>query len=254
MSSNVRVLVAGAIGLFVFGGLWELVVRVFDVRPFVLMPPSKIVAEFFDDPEPYLRGAGVTAYHALAGLAISLVCSVVLGALLATSKFAEEAAQPVLILVLVTPWVAYMSSLVIWLGAGDPPAIFLVAFVTLPAFTFAMVAGLRSADAAARELLASVDATRWEVLWRLRLPSATPTLFASARFNVGLALAAAYFVEGGNLRSSGLGAIGKRAINSNAGPILWTTIAATAVLGILLLAVLTILERTILRWHVSQRI
>lgn len=253
MSRNARVLVAGIVGLVAFGLIWELVVRLFDIQPFVLMPPSRIVAEFFDDPEPYLRAARVTTYHALVGLAISLVVSVALGALLASSRFAEEAAQPVLILILVTPWVAYMSSLVIWLGAGDPPAIFLVAFVTLPAFTFAMVAGLRSADASARELLASVDATRWEMLWRLRLPSALPTLFASARFNVGLALAAAYFVEGGNLSNSGLGAIGRGAINASAGPILWTTIATTAVLGILFLAALTVLERAVLRWHVSQR-
>ena len=251
--TRARPLIAEADGLVAFGLLWELIVRAFDIRPFVLMPPSRIVSEFVDDPQPYVEAATVTAYHALAGLAISLVVSVILGALLAGSKFAEEALQPVLILVLVTPWVAYMASLVIWLGAGDPPAIFLVAFVTLPAFTFAMVAGLRSADAAASEVLASVDASGWEVLWRLRLPSALPTLFASARFNVGLALAAAYFVEGGNLSNSGLGAIGKRATNASDGPILWTTIAATAVLGIVLLAALTVLERTVLRWHVSQR-
>lgn len=253
MSRSLRVVVAGVVGLALFGLLWELVVRLFDVRSFVLQAPSLIVQEFWSNPEPYLRAAAVTARHALIGLSISLAISVVLGALLAMSRFAEEAAAPVLVLVLVTPWVAYLSSLVIWLGPGDPPAIFLVAFVTLPAFTFAMVAGLRSADPAARELLASVDASRWEVLWRLRLPSALPTLFAAARFNVGLALAAAYFVEGGNLRRSGLGAIGQSAQNFSDGDVLWTAIAMTAVLGIGFLVVLTLLERVLLRWHVSQR-
>lgn len=253
MTRNLRVLVAGVVGLAIFGLAWELLVRIFDVRPFVLQAPSRIVAEFVSNPEPYLRASLVTARHALVGLTIALVFSVVIGSLLATSRFAEEAAQPVLVLVLVTPWVAYLSSLVIWLGPGDPPAIFLVSFVTLPAFTFGMVAGLRSADSAARELLASVDASRWEVLWRLRLPSALPTLFAAARFNVGLALAAAYFVEGGNLRREGLGAIGAGARNFSDGDVLWTAIAMTALLGIAFLAALTILERTLLRWHVSQR-
>ena len=68
---------------------------------------------------------------------------------------------------------------------------------------FATVAGLRSADPAARELLASVDASRLEVLWRLRLPSALPSLLAAARYVVGLALAAAYYGEGGNLTHEG---------------------------------------------------
>ena len=97
--------------------------------------------------------------------------------------------------------------------------LFLVAFVTMPAFVFATVAGLRSADPAARELLASVDASRCEVLWRLRLPSALPSLFAAARYIVGLALAAAYYGEGGNLvASKGLGAIGSAPPPASNGP------------------------------------
>ena len=112
-------------------------------------------------------------------------------------------------LILVAPWVAYFTSIVVWLGRGDPPVIFLVAFVTMPAFVFATVAGLRSADPAARELLASVDASRLEVLWRLRLPSALPSILATARYVFALALAAAYYGEGGNLANDGLGALGR---------------------------------------------
>ena len=64
-----------------------------------------------------------------------------------------------LIGVLVAPWIAYFSSIVLWLGSGDPPVIFLVSFVTTPAFVFATVAGLRSADPSARELLAAFSPT-----------------------------------------------------------------------------------------------
>lgn len=248
-----RVAVAGITGLVVFGLLWELLVRALDVKPFVLEAPSRIARALADDPGAYLSAAGVTARHAGVGLAISLSIAVVLGAGLAMSRFAEEAVQPVLVLILVTPWVAYLPSLVIWLHGGDPPVLFLVSLVSLPGFTFAMVSGLRSADPAARELLASVDAARWEVLWRLRLPSALPTLFAGARINVGLALAAAYFAEGGNLRSEGLGAIGKTAQAYSNGPGLWATIATAALLGVLSLTALTIAERVLLRWHASQR-
>ena len=117
----------------------------------------------------------VTARHAYLGMLIALVvrpCS--FGSLLATSRFLEQAAQPLLVLILVAPWVAYFTSIVAWLGRGDPPVLFLVSLVAMPAFVFATVSGLRSADADARELLASVHASPLEVLWRLRLPSALP--------------------------------------------------------------------------------
>jgi NitT/TauT family transport system permease protein len=251
--TNRRILAAGLTGVVVFGLLWELFVRVFDVEPFILMPPSKIVSELFERPSFYLEAAAVTARQATIGLLLALSIAIVLGAGLAASRFAEQATQPVLVLILVAPWVAYFTSVVVWLGAGDPPVIFLVAFVTTPAFVFATVAGLRSADPAARELLASVDAGRWEVLWRLRLPSALPAVLAAARYSLGLALAAAYYGEGGNLTTEGLGAAGRRAINVQNGPVLWATVIATVLLGVAGLAIISVIERTLLRWHVSQR-
>jgi NitT/TauT family transport system permease protein len=248
-----RMIVAGLTGVVVFTVVWELVVRLLDVQPFILMPPSRIVSELLDHPEFYLDAAAVTARQATIGLLIALVIAIVLGAGLAASRFAEQATQPVLVLILVAPWVAYFTSIVVWLGRGDPPVIFLVAFVTTPAFVFATVAGLRSADPAARELLASVDAEWWEVLWRLRLPSALPAVLAAARYSVGLALAAAYYGEGGNLSNAGLGAAGRRAISSQNGPVLWATVLATVLLGVIGLGIISVVERTLLRWHVSQR-
>ncbi len=248
-----RIIAAGLTGVVVFGLVWELTVRLLDVEPFILMPPSKIVSELLDRPDFYLEAAAVTARQATVGLLIALAIAIVLGAGLAASRFAEHAAQPVLVLILVAPWVAYFTSVVVWLGAGDPPVIFLVAFVTTPAFVFATIAGLRSADPAARELLASVDAGWWEVLWRLRLPSALPAVLAAARYSMGLALAAAYYGEGGNLTTEGLGAAGRRAINVQNGPVLWATVIATVLLGVAGLAIISVIERTLLRWHVSQR-
>jgi NitT/TauT family transport system permease protein len=245
--------VAGLTGVVVFTVVWELVVWAFDVQPFILMAPSRIVSELLDHPRFYFEAAAVTARQASIGLLIALGVAILLGAGLAASRFAEQATQPVLVLILVAPWVAYFTSIVVWLGSGDPPVIFLVAFVTTPAFVFATVAGLRSADPAARELLASVDASWREVLWRLRLPSALPAVLAAARYSLGLALAAAYYGEGGNLTNSGLGAVGRRAINVQNGPVLWATVLATVMLGVIGLGIISVIERTVLRWHVSQR-
>jgi NitT/TauT family transport system permease protein len=249
-----RIVLAGVIGVAVVLGLWELYVRVFDVQRFILLAPSEIVREIWDHPRFYLDATLVTARHSAIGIAIGLVVAVPIGAALASSRFLEQAAQPVLIGVLVAPWIAYFTSIVLWLGPGDPPVIFLVAFVTTPAFVFATVAGMRSADPAARELLASVDAGWWEVMWRLRLPSALPTILAAARYNLGLALAAAFYAEGGNQSTEGLGAVGRRAIGqSAAADVLWATILCTAALGAVFLALLSLIERVALRWHVSQR-
>ncbi len=186
-------------------------------------------------------------------MSISLLLAIVVGSLMAASRFVEEATQPVLILVLVTPWVAYITSVVLWLDGGEATILFMVAFTSFPVFTFGVVGGMKSADPAARELLASVDANRREVFWRLRLPSSLPSIFTTARFAMGLGLAAAYFSEGSSFVTEGLGYIGQRAAAFNNAEALWATIVSSALLGIVALTVITLLERVLLRWHVSQR-
>ncbi len=224
MSPSVRRIIAPLVGIVVFGLLWEAVVRVFDIRRFVLLAPSAVATQLAEFPSFYWDNAVVTARHMFLGLAISLVCAVLAGSLMAASRFVEEAVQPVLVLVLVTPWVAYITSVVIWLGYGEQPIIFMVAFTTFPVFTFGVVGGMRSADPAARELFRSVDARPWEVLWRLRLPSALPSIFTTARFAIGLGLAAAYFAEGSSRRAKASGRLDvkrhriKRSVPKSCGP------------------------------------
>jgi NitT/TauT family transport system permease protein len=253
MSRFLRRLAPPLVGIVVFALLWEALVHVLGIRRFVLLPPSTVVETFGDDPGFYLRNALITGRHMVVGLSIALVLAIGAGAVMAASRFVEEAAQPVLVLILVTPWVAYITSVVLWLNGGEPTIVFMVAFTSFPVLTFGVVGGMKSADPAARELLASVDARPWEVLWRLRLPAAMPSIFTTLRFALGLGLAAAYFSEGSALTTDGLGAIGRRAASFNDAERLWTTIVSAALLGIVGLALITALERSLLRWHASQR-
>lgn len=250
-----RPAIAPIVGIATFLVAWELLVRALDIRRFVLLAPTAIFAELAQRPGFYWENTVVTARHMLSGLAISLVVSIVVGAAMAASRWLDDAVQPVLILILVTPWVAYITSVVIWLDFGTRPILFMVAFTTFPVLTFGVVGGMRSADPAARDLFASVDASRWQVLWRLRLPAALPSLFTTARFAIGLALAAAYFAETKALDPTGLGVIGQRAAldQTSGAETLWTTIFCTAALGIAGLVLLGVAERSLLRWHASQR-
>jgi NitT/TauT family transport system permease protein len=253
MTPNARRVVAPVVGIVTFALLWEAAVRALDIRRFVLLAPSTIVRQLADAPGFYWSNALVTGRHMVVGLSIAMAFAIVTGALMASSRFIEEATQPVLILILVTPWVAYITSVVLWLNGGAPTILFMVAFTSFPVFTFGVVGGMKSADPAARELLASVDARPWEVFWRLRLPASLPSIFITLRFALGLGLAAAYFSEGSALTRRGLGAIGRTAAASNQAETLWATITSAALLGIVGLLVISVLERSLLKWHASQR-
>ncbi|MEO7370243.1 MAG: ABC transporter permease subunit [Ilumatobacteraceae bacterium] len=244
-------LLAPVIGLAAFFGAWELLVRAFGIKPFVLASPSRIIRYLGKFPDDYFRAGMLTLRHAALGFAIAIVVALVIGAAMASSRFIEYATQPILTLIAVTPFAAYIASVKVGLGIfSDKPVVLIVALVSLPAFAFAATDGMRGADSSSRELLASVDASRWEVLWHLRLPSALPSLFTAAKYNTGLALVVAYLAEGG---AGGLGEIGARASAGNQGDRLWATIFAMAILGTVSLILLNVLQRAVMGWHVSQR-
>ena len=157
--------VAPVVGIVLFIGLWEGLVRAFHVRKFVLRAPSSAVNYLWKFRGDYLRAAWVTVQHSLVGLLCALLIALVIGALLASNRFAERATQPILVLIQVVPWIAYVSSVVLWLGSGTAPALYMVTLVCLPAFVFATVDGMRSVEPATLELMSSVDASRREVLF-----------------------------------------------------------------------------------------
>lgn len=249
-----RRLIAPAVGIAAFLAAWEVFVRALDVRPFVLRAPSMALTALWRFRDDFAAAALVTVAHASIGLAIAVVAGTAAGAALASARFLEDAAQPILVLVMVTPWFAYVASIVLWLGAGTPPALFMVGLVCLPAMIFAAIDGLRGTDPAAVELFRSVDARRWETFWRLRLPSALPSIFTAVRVDLGLALAAAYYVEGANFANDGIGAIGRRAASQADGAdTLWAAVFAMAAIGAAGLLAISLLQRLVLHWHPSAR-
>lgn len=250
---RLRSIIAPILGIATFFAVWEVLVRFGNVPTFYLRPPSQFVAYLFNSDVHYLAASLHTGFNALQGLGLALVIGLGFGAAMSASRWLEDAAYPVLILVQVTPWVAYSAAVVGWLGGGNPPSRFMATIVCVPAFTFAAVNGLRSTDPSTLELLRSVDASRWETIWRLRLPSALPNLFIAARFAVGLSIAAVYFTEGGALSNEGLGVIGRAAYNATNARALWATVLCAAALGALALFAIGLLERMALHWHWSQR-
>jgi NitT/TauT family transport system permease protein len=249
-----RRLLPPVVGVVGFVATWEAFVRVFHVKRFILDAPSRAITFLVQHWGLYQRNAITTVGHASLGISISLLVGLLIGAVLAASAFLERAAEPVLMMVQVAPWFAYFFSIVLWLHAGDRPVIFLVALACFPAFTFAAVDGMRSADHAARELLASVSASRIEVLWRLRLPSALPFIFNALRFNLGLALAASYYGETASRGNAGLGWLGNGYSVGQKAAGLWATVLMMVIVGSAGLILLSLARRRLLHWHPSQRL
>ncbi len=174
--------------------LWDLVVRVFAIPPFVLPAPGLVLATLVADGGLLWNSLLVTLLTTFEGFVLAAVGGVGLAILFNQSRLFEYSFYPYAVILQVTPIVAIAPLLLIYLP--QPLAVlvcaWIVAFFPVLANT---TLGLNSID---HNLLALFDlykASRWQVLWNLKLPSALPQLLAGLRIAGGLSLIGAVVAE-----------------------------------------------------------
>ncbi|MFN0030075.1 MAG: ABC transporter permease [Acidimicrobiales bacterium] len=229
-------------------GGWELYVRVRNVKSLVLPAPSKIARAVLEDRSGWVAAAWVTGQEAFFGFLIALGVALALAVAATTTRSVERAVLPVVTVVQLIPVVALAPALVIGLGFGMWPRVLVAGLIAFAPLTVNAIAGMQAVDADALELLRSVDASRWEILVRLRLPHSVPYLVAAARVCVGLALIGAMVAEWQG-SSAGLGYTFSRAQRTLATERMWAAVFVLAIMGVAALGGIALLERRLLRWR-----
>jgi NitT/TauT family transport system permease protein len=180
-------------GLFLalLGG-WELLVRGLHVDPLLLPPPSDVAISLWRGmvDGALLRHFGVTLFEATAGFALGAGSGLALGGLIALSPRLEGLLYPYLVALQTVPKVALAPLLVVWFGYGVGAKVVITASIAMFPVLAGTIAGLRSVPADQLELMAALQATRRQLLWKLRVPHALPDIL------VGLDVAAVLAVVG----------------------------------------------------------
>jgi len=174
--------------------LWHLVVQIFEIPPYVLPGPGLVAATLITDGNLLWSSLLVTLLTTFEGFLLATVGGIGLAILFNQSRLIEYSFYPYAVILQVTPIVAIAPILLIYLP--QPLAVlvcaWIVAFFPVLANT---TLGLSSVD---HNLLALFDlykASRWQVLWNLKLPSALPQMLAGLRIAGGLALIGAVVAE-----------------------------------------------------------
>ena len=228
--------------------LWEAGVRLAHVPPYLLPPPSRVLATFFGDSRLLLSHAATTVIEVALGLALGLAAGVTLGALLYHFPVLERAISPFLIGSQVVPVFAVAPLLVLWLGYGLWPKAIVASLIVFFPITVNVLDGLRSLGGDVVDLLTSLGATRRQVFWLARAPASLPFLFSGLKVGTTLSLVGATVGEWVGARR-GLGFLMLQANARMRVDLVFAVILTLTLLGLLLLGGLRIIERRTLRWQ-----
>ena len=244
-------LIAPFAGLTAFFVGWEIYVQVRNLRPLTLPLPSDVVRHVVENPGFYAQNGWVTVQEAFWGFCIAFFAALFVATWMAHSHFVERATMPVIVLMQSTPVAVLVPIFLLWFGFSSWPKILTAMLFAWVPFVANALVGLRSIDEETHELLRSVNASRWEIYWRLRIPHSLPYLFAAGRICVGLALVGAVVGEFFNSKD-GLGNAARVAQSRLLVDQLWGSVFVLAFIGVAFVLLLIAVEKRVLRWHASQ--
>ncbi len=228
--------------------LWQAATRILRIEPWLLPAPTDIV-------RAAVAARGILAPHVwqtvretLAGFCLALGVGLALGVAIDRWTLARNALYPILVASQTVPTVAIAPLLVIWFGYGIWPKIIVVGLICFFPIAVSTADGLRSADPEMIALLRTMGAGPWQLFAKVRFPGALPIIFSGVRIAITYSVVGAILGEWVGA-SQGLGVFMLRATNSFRTDWVFTSIAITSLISILLFALVAVTERLALPWY-----
>jgi NitT/TauT family transport system permease protein len=225
--------------------LWELAVRLFNIPVYLLPAPSAVVSTFDASLAAHML---VTLTEALAGFLIANVLGLATAVIFVHSKPIEKGAFPLAIALKTTPLVALAPLLVVWLGTGYTSKVVASMLICFFPILVNSVKGLKAIEHEAWELFSTYKGTKWDMFWKLRLPTSLPYVMSALKISSSLAIVGAIVGEfvGAN---KGLGYVVLVSSYHMETPVMFSAIFASAACGLALFWSIAWLEKKIIFWQ-----
>jgi NitT/TauT family transport system permease protein len=241
------------VGIAVFLLAWQIFVVVWEMPPYLLPTPVAIAETFVSELPDLLSHGWVTVYEMLAGYALAVAVAIPLAIAITSSNRFNELAMPTMLFFQIVPKVAIAPLFLVWFGVGVTPKILVAFLISFFPIVIDAAVGLRSMSPEMGDLARSMGATRLQVFTRFRLPTSLPYLFSGLKVAATLAIAGTVVGEFVGA-DKGLGYL-LLVTNSNMQTsLMFATIVALSIIGLIFYYSVELLESLLIPWHVTHRV
>lgn len=193
----------------------------------------------------------VSTYRVVTSILLAVLLGVPLGFLMGRSPKAAALLDPIVYLLYPLPKVVFLPIIVVLMGLGDGPKIFLITLVIF--FQIAVVTrdAAKAIPSASIQSMQSLNASRVQMYQHLIIPYCLPEILTSLRITLGTAIAILFFAE--TFASfDGLGYFILEGMETRNYPEMYAGILALALLGLLLYAIVDLIENYFCRWQEKE--
>ncbi len=225
--------------------LWEMLTSYFHIVPAYLLPaPSVIVKEMFKPGTNLLKHTGVTLTEILAGYSLGTLVGFASALIIVYSPLLRRIVYPLMLLSQFVPKLAIAPLLIVWFGFSITPKVIVTALICMFPILIDTVVGMESSDPRLLDLMHTYDATRWQVFYKVRLPTAIPQIFAGLKVGITLATIGAIVAEWISA-DAGLGYLIVFALGFFQIERLFAALVMITLVGLLLFFLIVVLEKAV---------
>jgi len=227
--------------------LWEVACLGLGVSDIILPRPSQVVAVLINRWPALAPHAWQTLYTTVVGFGWGVLVGVALGVLIGSSRLAFQTAYPLLVGISSIPKVAVVPIFVLWFGAGTVPAVLTAMIICIFPIVVNVATGIATVEPELEDVMRTLRASRFDILWNVGLPRAMPYFFASLKVAITLAFVGSVVAE--TVASNrGVGNMMMIASSSFNVPLVFAGLFLLAAMGVSLYAIFSLIERRVTGW------
>lgn len=190
-----RTAIAPVVALILLVVVWEAVARAARVPEYLLPSPSSVFAYTGSHLGLFVPHAWGTLQATFSGFILAVAFGIGLSVLIVWSPTFEDAVYPLVVMTQVIPKVAIAPLLIVYLGFGQEPKVFLAFLVSFFPMVINTTLGMKSVSTELLELLTTLKATKWQVMRKVRFMRAIPFMVEGAKIAITLAVIGAIVGE-----------------------------------------------------------
>lgn len=226
---------------------WEGIVRQFNIAQWILPAPSSIGAVALDWQRDLLRHGWVTLYETMLGFLLSVAIGLPIAMLVSATPILRYTAYPALLALQSVPKVAVAPLITLWVGFGIMPKVLVVFLVCFFPIVVNASAGLDATPRAMVTLMQSMQAGKWQIYKRLRIPHAMPQIMVGCKIAITFAVIGAVIGEFVG-SEEGLGYLILTSTSQSQTPLAFSALIVLTVISIAMYYLVELAERILVRW------
>lgn len=161
---------------------------------------------------------------------------------------AEKALYPIIIASQTIPTTAIAPLFILWFGYSIWSKVLVTILITFFPITITVFDGFKASKREIEEMLITYGATKKDIFFILKLPTALPNFFSAIKMAVPLSVIGAAIAEWLGAQS-GLGYFSKRMMTQLDGAGVFAPIVLLSAVAMIVVAIINILEKRIIKWR-----